>query len=92
MKNEPPTKLPDHSELERLKSLVIVNTGDGKGKSTSAFGVIFCSTWKKAGMYLLTVERWETETAMAKNSVLIGGKLERVLPAFDLDEESSLWR
>ena len=41
MENEPPTKQPDHSEIERLKSLVIVNTGDGKGKSTSAFGVIF---------------------------------------------------
>ena len=70
MKNEPPTKPPDHSELERLKSLVIVNTGDGKGKSTSAFGVIFRALgrgWDVSVVQFIKSGKWETgETAMAK--------------------------
>ncbi len=70
MENEPPTKQPDHSEIERLKSLVIVNTGDGKGKSTSAFGVIFRALgrdWDTAVIQFLKSGKWKTgETAMAK--------------------------
>lgn len=70
MKNEPPTKRPGHSEIERLKSLVIVNTGEGKGKSTSAFGVIFRALgrdWNTSVVQFLKSGKWETgETAMAK--------------------------
>lgn len=36
---QPPTEKPDRSGTMRATSLVIVNTGDGKGKSTAALGV-----------------------------------------------------
>ena len=38
--NIPPTDDPIASGLRPAPSLVIVNTGDGKGKSTAAFGVV----------------------------------------------------
>jgi len=36
---EPPTSAPDTSALGHARSLVLVHTGDGKGKSTAAMGV-----------------------------------------------------
>ncbi len=36
---EPPASGPDTSSLEHARSLVLVHTGDGKGKSTAAMGV-----------------------------------------------------
>ena len=36
---EPPTAAPDTVSLEHARSLVLVHTGDGKGKSTAAMGV-----------------------------------------------------
>lgn len=36
----PPTDDPRPAQLRRADSLVVVNTGDGKGKSSAAFGVM----------------------------------------------------
>src|ERR671921_846458 len=36
----PPTQDPTRPQLRRATSLLMVNTGDGKGKSSAAFGVM----------------------------------------------------
>ena len=40
MTTEPPVDQPDKSDTSVAKSLVVVNTGEGKGKSSAAFGVM----------------------------------------------------
>src|SRR5688500_1441080 len=48
---------------ERAKSVVIVNTGDGKGKSSSAFGVMIRSVargWKVAVIQSIKSGQWNT--------------------------------
>ena len=37
---EPPTSAPDTAAREHARSIVLVHTGDGKGKSTAAMGVV----------------------------------------------------
>ena len=43
MSETPPNRPPDVQTQKTAPSLVIVNTGDGKGKSSSAFGVVTVS-------------------------------------------------
>lgn len=43
MTDTPPTEDPRPENLERARSLLLVNTGDGKGKSSAAFGVMLRS-------------------------------------------------
>ena len=58
--NQPPTEAPPRA-TERAKSLVLVNTGDGKGKSTAAFGTAIraiARDWKVAVVQFLKSGDW----------------------------------
>jgi len=47
---------------ERQRSLVLVNTGDGKGKSTAAFGVVMRAVardWRVCVVQFIKSDRWK---------------------------------
>ena len=70
MTDEPPVEDPRPDRLRSAPSLVLVNTGDGKGKSTAAFGVVLralARDWPVAVVQFLKSGRWHVgEEAMAK--------------------------
>jgi cob(I)alamin adenosyltransferase len=60
---EVPVEDPRPSDLRRAPSLVLVNTGDGKGKSSAAVGVIVRSVargWPVAVVQFLKSGEWHT--------------------------------
>ena len=60
MSEVPPVEGPDPGHV-RAKSVVVVNTGDGKGKSTAAFGVVLRASargWKIAVVQFLKSGKW----------------------------------
>ena len=64
MTAEPPTTPPPRPARRRpAPSLVLVNTGDGKGKSTAAFGTVLRAVargWKVCVLQFVKSGRWRT--------------------------------
>ena len=61
--SEPPTEDPRPDQLRTVPSLVLVNTGDGKGKSSAAFGVVIralARDWPVAVVQFLKSGGWNT--------------------------------
>ena len=57
----PPTSTISRRALHAARSIVLVNTGDGKGKSTAAFGVVMRAVardWKVAVVQFLKSGEW----------------------------------
>jgi cob(I)alamin adenosyltransferase len=58
----PPTDPPERRPQRRARSLVLVNTGDGKGKSTAAFGVVMRAVardWRVCVIQFVKSDRWK---------------------------------
>ena len=68
--DEPPLDDPRPGGLRTVPSLVVVNTGDGKGKSSAAFGVMLRAVardWPVAVVQFLKSGAWNTgEEAMGR--------------------------
>lgn len=57
----PPSRPPEKPPHTRQRSVVIVNTGDGKGKSTAAFGVVMravARSWSVSVIQFLKSDTW----------------------------------
>jgi cob(I)alamin adenosyltransferase len=69
-KGEPPVEDPRSDRLQSAPSVVIVNTGDGKGKSTAAFGVVMRAVargWAVAVVQFIKSGKWNVgEEATAR--------------------------
>ncbi len=61
--SDPPVDAPDKSGMRTAKSLVLVNTGHGKGKSSAAFGVALRARavdWPVVVVQFLKSGEWNT--------------------------------
>jgi cob(I)alamin adenosyltransferase len=59
---EPERSPPAQPALTRQRSLLLVNTGDGKGKSTAAFGVVLRGVargWRVSVVQFVKSNRWK---------------------------------
>ena len=62
MTEGPPTDDPRRPDVKRARSVVIVNTGDGKGKSTAAMGMVMRSVarnWQVAVVQFIKSGAWK---------------------------------
>ena len=60
--DDPPTEDPRPDGMRTAPSLIVVNTGDGKGKSTAAFGVVMRAVarkWRVAVVQFLKSGDWQ---------------------------------
>jgi cob(I)alamin adenosyltransferase len=60
--SRPRRKVPEKPPLRRQRSLVLVNTGEGKGKSTAAFGVVLRGVargWRVSVIQFVKSEKWK---------------------------------
>ncbi len=67
-----PTEKPDRSGLKTVPSLVVVNTGHGKGKSTAAFGTMLRAIaldWPVAVVQFLKSGDWNTGEEKVARSI-----------------------
>jgi cob(I)alamin adenosyltransferase len=58
----PPREPPPRTAGARPRSLVLVNTGEGKGKSTAAFGVVMravARNWRVCVVQFIKSDRWK---------------------------------
>ena len=63
MSDTPPIRPPESKQHRAVSSLVLLNTGDGKGKSSSAFGTVMRSIaqdWRVAVVQFLKSGKWNT--------------------------------
>lgn len=61
MSDRPPTERPHSDASTRATSLVIVNTGDGKGKTTAAMGILLRAVsrgWRACVIQFIKSGRW----------------------------------
>lgn len=59
---EPEREVPPKPPLTRQRSVVLVNTGDGKGKSTAAFGVVLRGVargWRVSVVQFVKSDKWK---------------------------------
>jgi cob(I)alamin adenosyltransferase len=59
---EPEREPPEKPPLTRQRSVVIVNTGDGKGKSTAAFGTVLRGVargWRVSVIQFVKSDKWK---------------------------------
>ena len=86
---QPPTEDPRPDALKVAKSLVLVNTGDGKGKSTAAFGVILraiAQGWKVAVVQFLKSGEWKV--GEEKTATELGVEWHAIGEGFTWDSEN----
>ena len=71
MTDVPPTDAPEAGAV-RARSVVVVNTGDGKGKSTAAFGIVLRASarqWKIAVVQFIKSGKWHVGEQQAAQAL-----------------------
>jgi cob(I)alamin adenosyltransferase len=85
---EPPTTAPDVASLGHARSLVLVHTGEGKGKSTAAMGVALRALargWRVSVVQFVKSGAWRSgEQAMLER---LGADWQAVGDGFSWDSE-----